>query len=340
MIAIARLLFEPTMNIQAPPNLSPGALRPLVDAGINDLGGVSRSRPTMRIRRRPGRISSRSCDARPKRAGRNLSSGLRSILPSRRRAEHWFDPAAQAHARPGRCRRSAARPTVGSPVARAPPAGRRNAALIGAKPTAARRDRPGSSIRRCGAGALRKGRSSGCFEAAARNSPPSAQPADELRRGLRRRRQLRRQPQHQLHQRLLFPLPVLRLLEGQAQREPAWATHDLPLTNFAAALREARGSRRDRGLPCRAASIPLIRARPISISAGRCGLSDIHVHAFSPLEGSIRARRRSGSLRGFSGRAAGSGARDAARHGGGDPRRRGPRDHLPGQDRHRQLARR
>ncbi|MEN3352331.1 MAG: synthase, partial [Betaproteobacteria bacterium] len=40
-IAIARLLFEPTMNIQAPPNLSPGALAQLIAAGINDWGGVS-----------------------------------------------------------------------------------------------------------------------------------------------------------------------------------------------------------------------------------------------------------------------------------------------------------
>ncbi len=40
-LAVARLVFGPAMNIQAPPNLSPGALRPLVDAGINDWGGVS-----------------------------------------------------------------------------------------------------------------------------------------------------------------------------------------------------------------------------------------------------------------------------------------------------------
>ena len=40
-IAIARLIFSPTMNIQAPPNLSPGALAQLVGAGINDWGGVS-----------------------------------------------------------------------------------------------------------------------------------------------------------------------------------------------------------------------------------------------------------------------------------------------------------
>src|SRR5262252_428426 len=40
-IAIARLLFAPSMNIQAPPNLNPDALARLIAAGINDWGGVS-----------------------------------------------------------------------------------------------------------------------------------------------------------------------------------------------------------------------------------------------------------------------------------------------------------
>ena len=40
-IALARLVFPPSMNIQAPPNLSAGALAPLIAAGINDWGGVS-----------------------------------------------------------------------------------------------------------------------------------------------------------------------------------------------------------------------------------------------------------------------------------------------------------
>jgi len=40
-IAAARLIFGAEMNIQAPPNLSPGGLGPLVAAGINDWGGVS-----------------------------------------------------------------------------------------------------------------------------------------------------------------------------------------------------------------------------------------------------------------------------------------------------------
>ena len=40
-LAVARLVFGAEMNIQAPPNLSPGVLEQLVDAGINDWGGVS-----------------------------------------------------------------------------------------------------------------------------------------------------------------------------------------------------------------------------------------------------------------------------------------------------------
>jgi FO synthase len=40
-IAVARLIFEPAMNIQAPPNLSPASLGKVVAAGINDWGGVS-----------------------------------------------------------------------------------------------------------------------------------------------------------------------------------------------------------------------------------------------------------------------------------------------------------
>jgi len=40
-IAVARILFGPEMNIQAPPNLSPGVYQRLVAAGLNDWGGVS-----------------------------------------------------------------------------------------------------------------------------------------------------------------------------------------------------------------------------------------------------------------------------------------------------------
>ncbi len=40
-IAVARLIFGADMNIQAPPNLSGGNTKALIEAGINDWGGVS-----------------------------------------------------------------------------------------------------------------------------------------------------------------------------------------------------------------------------------------------------------------------------------------------------------
>lgn len=40
-IAMARLIFDASMNIQAPPNLNAGRTKALIDAGINDWGGVS-----------------------------------------------------------------------------------------------------------------------------------------------------------------------------------------------------------------------------------------------------------------------------------------------------------
>lgn len=40
-IAVARIVFGPDIGIQAPPNLSPGALGNIVAAGISDWGGVS-----------------------------------------------------------------------------------------------------------------------------------------------------------------------------------------------------------------------------------------------------------------------------------------------------------
>jgi 7,8-didemethyl-8-hydroxy-5-deazariboflavin synthase CofG subunit len=40
-LAVARLLLGPEMNVQAPPNLSPGTYPALIASGLNDWGGVS-----------------------------------------------------------------------------------------------------------------------------------------------------------------------------------------------------------------------------------------------------------------------------------------------------------
>ena len=90
-IAVARLLFEPAMNIQAPPNLSPGSLRQLIDAGINDWGGVSPVTPDHVNPEAPWPhldTLTRATQA----AGKELVERL-AIYPAHvREAERWIDP--------------------------------------------------------------------------------------------------------------------------------------------------------------------------------------------------------------------------------------------------------
>lgn len=91
-IAVARLLFSPDMNIQAPPNLSRGTLRQLIDAGINDWGGVSPVTPDHVNPEAPWphlQLLERATNA----AGKELAERL-AIYPAYARAyRKWIDPA-------------------------------------------------------------------------------------------------------------------------------------------------------------------------------------------------------------------------------------------------------
>jgi len=91
-IAMARLIFAASMNIQAPPNLSPGALGRLIAAGINDWGGVSPVTPDHVNPEAPWphlRVLERATRA----AGKRLTERL-AIYPAFARASHaWVDPA-------------------------------------------------------------------------------------------------------------------------------------------------------------------------------------------------------------------------------------------------------
>ncbi len=89
-IAIARLIFEPSMNIQAPPNLSPDGLAQLVAAGVNDWGGVS---PVTLDHVNPEAPwpHLEDLEAATRKAGKPLMERL-AIYPSyARRAETWVD---------------------------------------------------------------------------------------------------------------------------------------------------------------------------------------------------------------------------------------------------------
>jgi FO synthase len=91
-IAIARLLFAPSMNIQAPPNLNPGALRRLINAGINDWGGVSPVTPDHVNPEAPWphlKLLERATNS----AGKQLVERLAIYPELARRADIWVDPA-------------------------------------------------------------------------------------------------------------------------------------------------------------------------------------------------------------------------------------------------------
>ena len=91
-IALARLLFEPQMNIQAPPNLSPSALPQLVAAGINDWGGVSPVTPDHVNPEAPWPHLVALADA-TRSAGKELTERLAIYPAFARHPFRWVDPA-------------------------------------------------------------------------------------------------------------------------------------------------------------------------------------------------------------------------------------------------------
>ena len=91
-VAVARRLFGPHMSIQAPPNLSPGVLGRLVEAGVNDWGGVSPLTPDYVNPEAPWpQIERLRQDTAL--AGKLLAERL-TIYPAYAQAsEMWLDPA-------------------------------------------------------------------------------------------------------------------------------------------------------------------------------------------------------------------------------------------------------
>ncbi|CAG2142822.1 5-amino-6-(D-ribitylamino)uracil--L-tyrosine 4-hydroxyphenyl transferase CofH [Cupriavidus numazuensis] len=90
-IAAARLIFDPSMTIQAPPNLSPGCLEQLIGAGINDWGGVSPVTPDHVNPELPWPHLEKLAHA-TRAAGKELTERL-AIYPSYARDyQRWTDP--------------------------------------------------------------------------------------------------------------------------------------------------------------------------------------------------------------------------------------------------------
>jgi FO synthase len=91
-IAVARLIFGPEMNIQAPPNLNPGALAEMIVAGINDWGGVSPVTPDHVNPERPWPALDRLAEQTAA-AGKLLVERLAIYPAYARDVERWVAPA-------------------------------------------------------------------------------------------------------------------------------------------------------------------------------------------------------------------------------------------------------
>ncbi len=257
----------PRMSVQAPPNLSPGALEQIVAAGINDWGGVSPITPDFVNPEAPWPHLERLAEETA-RAGKLLQERL-TIYPSYALdGETWLDDAirprvlemmdADGLARveelvAGRGDRSAGgRPRAGgggsalrSDVGQLPaPDGADKLRPYAERRCAARHPRPRATRRRS---RRRRGRHA-LPRPRRRLRSGGARRRRAAARDARRRRHLRRQPQHQLHQRLLLQVPVLRLLQGQAGREPARQALRPRARRGAAPRGRGLGARRHRSL--------------------------------------------------------------------------------------------
>ena len=265
-IAVARLLLPEDVAVQAPPNLAYDDFPRLLDAGIDDWGGVSPVTIDHVNPEAPWPDRDRLAEATRTR-GLELAPRLPVYpqLPLRRlgRSGRPADGVARVRCARARARgRLAPRRARRSPVRRRPgcASGRRRRARRGR----ARPSLPGS--RRRASARVRGGR------------PAPA-------RGVRRRGQLRRHAEHPVHERLLLPLRLLRLLEGTAGGEPAWRA----LPRAARRDRPARQEAWDRGATevCLQGGIhPAFTGDYYAsvVEAIRAELPELHIHAFSALE--------------------------------------------------------
>ena len=138
-------------------------------------------------------------------------------------------------------------------------------------------------------------------------------PTRSARDRRRRRRHLRRQPQHQLHQRLLRRLPVLRL---QAPALGGATPTTTPIDDVLGKVAGGDRARRHRGLHAgrhQPRDARRSRYRDILVRDQDARSRDLHMHAFSPMEIMYGARRTGMSYRDYLAHAARRRPRHASR---------------------------
>ena len=327
-------LSAPEMNIQAPPNLSAGALDSLIAAGINDWGGVSPVTPdhvnpeapwpqldALRARDRRGRQGAG-------RAARDLSG------VSRRRRSAGSTPALRTAVLRaiGRRRLRARRGLdAGSPAPRCDRAGdrpRSAAASIAPRRSCAVAARAGHDARARPTSCACSRRAATSFDARSARRPTRC--AREIAR--RARSATSSTATSTTPTSATYRCQFCAFSKGKLAENLRGAAYDLDARRDRAPRAARPGSAAPPKSACRAASIPTTPARPISRSAGRVKAGGARTCTCTP---SRRSKSAQGAttlgmpLPRFPGASCKRrGPRLAARHRRRNPRRRGARDHL------------
>ena len=316
-IAVARIVLGPDVHVQAPPNLAYDDFPVLLDAGIDDWGGVSPVTVDHVNPEAPWPDVERLREACRSR-GLELAPRLPLYPEHVADLERWADPAIAPAIRRAADALGLAREDRWAP-------GEPGVVpfLVGARPRTAR-----ARGRRARRGRARAALP--CPRRRARAGLRRSRPAAP--RGVRRRRHVRRDAERPVHERLLLPLRVLRLLEGKARREPSRPRVPRSRRRDRPPRPRGMGAGRHRGVP---------PGRNPSGVHGRllreCGRDDQGRRSRDARPRVLGARdlaRRCDARprpRDVPRSAPGSRPRLAARHGGRDPRRRGARGDLPGQ---------
>ena len=323
------------MNIQAPPNLSPGVYPRLIAAGINDWGGVSPVTPDHVNPEAPwpaiAELARRTADA-----GKLLVHRL-PIYPSYMRDPGaWTAPEIATQARRLERRR-----------------GLRARRQLGAR----REGRPPQAARLCA-----RVRSGDRAHHRARSSRRPAWNAPEIVRLFAAR--------DADHERVVAAADALRrATSGDVIRYVV--NRNINYTNICSyrctfcAFSKGKTHEALRGAPYDLALNEIVRrateawergATEVCLQGGihpdysgetylaicraiKAAVPDMHIHAFSPLEVTQGAATLGMPIRSFLAELKDAGLKHAARHRGRDSRRRGARDHLPGQAEHGAVAR-
>ena len=261
-------VFGSAMSIQAPPNLSPAPLARLVQAGINDWGGVSPLTPDfvnpespwpeLEHLREQTEAAGKTLDPAPHGVSRLCEDRPRSGSMRACAARCWSCPTAMrsdakmpgARAAAPICRRASRRATGGR---RGPASARSCGTSSISAPSILSAGAGRRAVRRARQRPARGMRGGGWAESA----------------GQRRCGHLRREPQHQLHQHLRLPLQLLRVLQGYAQARGSRARVSVRHPRDRATARSRRARAGPPRCACRAASIRASRARRISRSCAR-----------------------------------------------------------------------